>query len=371
LVLLLPVVLATVATVVSLIVPQSFTATTKLMPPQQNQSIASAVMGQLGGLASMAGKDVGLRNPSDIYTPMLRSRTIADRLIERFDLMKVYKSKLHEQARETLASMTDVVVGKEGTVSISVKDHSPQRSADLANGYVEELHKLTQNLAVTEAGHRRIFFEREVETAKDELAKAEENLKRTQENTGLVQLDGQAKAMIESIAAAKARVAAQEVQVQTMRSYATAQNPALMRAEQELSAMRGELARLEGNQAANSAVDLPIRKVPEAGLEYLRRVREVKYRESLLELLIKQYEAARVDEAKEAVVVQVLDKAYPPEIRSWPHRSLLVAEAGFGGFALAVALAFLLEAADRARKNLFFAARVDLLKFYLFNWREA
>jgi len=184
---------AVLAAIVSLIWPKSFTATTKIMPPQQSQSsLASAVMGQLGPLAAMAGNSFGIgKGASDVYIYVLRSRTLADTLIDRFSLMAVYKEKKRVNARNRLRDDTQISSGSEGGISISVSDRDPQRAADIANAYVDELKTLTQTLAVTEAGRRRIFFEHEVQLASDELSKAEMAMKKTQEQTGILMLEPQ------------------------------------------------------------------------------------------------------------------------------------------------------------------------------------
>src|SRR2546422_4050225 len=163
---------AVLSTGISLLLPKTYTANAKIMPPQPNQSMGAmaALSIQLGPLAALAGQGLGLRNPSDLYIAMLRSRTVADDLIDRFSLMSVYKQKLREYARGRLEAATEIKAGtKDGVISISVDDRDPRRAADLANGYVDELEKLTKTLAVTEAGKRRTFFEREGKMASDEL----------------------------------------------------------------------------------------------------------------------------------------------------------------------------------------------------------
>jgi tyrosine-protein kinase Etk/Wzc len=357
---------AVTSAVISLFLPPTFTATTRIMPPQQSQSVAAAMLGQLGPLAGMAGKDLGLRNASDIYIAMLRSETIADALMQRFSLMSVYKAKYQVLARQRLEDSTKIDAGKEGVISLSVSDRDPGRAANLANAYVEELQRLTQTLVVTEAGQRRLFFEREVRKASDELATAEQGLKHTQEKTGIIQLDNQSKAMIESLTGLQAQVAAKEAEVGAMKSYSTDRNPSLIRAESELAALRAELARMEAGQVGSSVADLPLRRVPEAGLEYVQRLREVKYRESLLEVLSKQYEVARIDEAKDAAIVQVLDRAHSPELKSWPHRTVIVLAATFVAFFLGVLIAFVAEAMQRLRADPVSAEKLRVLRFYLF-----
>src|SRR5262249_17046470 len=208
-------------------------------------------------------------------------------------------------------------------------------------------------------------FEREVKMASDDLASAEAALKQTQEKTGLVLLDGQARAMIESLTSLRARVAAQEVLVQSMHSFATAENPDLVRAEQELAALRGQLDKLEGGGGKRSFADVPIEKVPTAGLEYIRKLREVKYREALFELLAKQYEAAKLDEARDALIVQQLDRAIRPDKRSWPKPTVIVMCTAILSFIGAILLAFFKENMDRAKGDSQFVARLQLFQFYL------
>jgi tyrosine-protein kinase Etk/Wzc len=365
----LPLIVGVLSAAILLMLPPAYTAEVKIVPPQQNQSIAAAagILGQLGPLASAAtnGKDLSLHGPSDLYAVMLHSRTVADALIRRFSLMNAYSARRHVDARRRLDNATQIIISKENVISISVTDRDPKRAAEMANAYVEELLELTHTLAVTEAGHRRLFFEHEVQLASDELATAEQALKKTQETTGIIQLDSQAKAVIESITALHAQVSAREAQIQAMRTYATSENPDLVRAQQELSFMRKELVRMESGQGGTSVSDVSVRKVPETGLEYVRRLREVKYREALLDILTRQYEAARIDEAKDAAIVQVLDKAEPPEIRSWPHRTSSVLTAMLLAFSLAVVLAFVAERFKSVKADPEFAARIQLIRFSL------
>ncbi len=359
-------VVAVVSLIYACTIPKTYTADVKILPPQQNQSIAAtAMMSQLGPLASLASQSLGLKSPSDVYVAMLRSDAVANGLIDRFGLMKVYDCKLRVDARRNLGNRSLIVAGKDGVISISVDDHDPQRAADIANGYVDELEKLTKTLAVTEADKRRIFFAREVKVASDDLANAELALKQTQEKTGLILLDSQSRAMIESVSALRARYAAQEVTVQSMRSFATSENPDLVRAEKELAALGDQLSRLEGGKGKRMFTDVPIENVPTAGLEYIRKLRDVKYRESLFELLAKQYEAAKIDEARDALIVQVLDKAAPPERKSAPHRSVIVLVATFLAFLLAVLAAFFMEAMERGKQDPQFSARLQLFRGYL------
>ncbi len=357
---------ALLVAIVSLLLPVFYTANAKILPPQQNQSIATAMLGQLGPLiGATAGKDLGLRNPNDLYVGMLRSRSLEDSLIDRFALLSVYKEKKRDDARRRLEGLTEIVSGKDSLISISVEDRSPARAAEMANAYVEELQKLTNSLAVTDAAKQRLFFERELKTAGDELATAELALKRTQESTGIIQLDSQSKVMLESYANMRAQLSAKEVQVQAMQTFATPENPDLMRAQQELAALRTQVARFEGGKSGGPSSDIALAKVPSSGLEYIRRFRDVKYRETLMELLTKQYEVARIDEAKDASLIQVLDKAIPPETKSWPHRGIMVILFTLLAFLLAILWSYFSESLQHAKEDPEYALRIHMLKTYL------
>src|SRR5271157_4456596 len=279
-----------VALLVALLLPNMYTATATILPPQQKQSILNSMLGQIGALAKLGGADLGLKNPADLFVAMLQSRTIEDNLINRFDLRKVYGVKRYQDARKKLEDRTKLIASDEGLISIAVSDRDPKRAAELANAYVDELHSLNQNLAITEAAQRRRCYEQQINAEREELSRAELVLKQVQEKTGLVQADAQGKAIIESVAGMRAQVAIHEVQLQAMRSYATPNNPDLKRAETELAGLRGQLAKLERNPGAlgNGNTGIPTRQLPQVESEYIRGLRDLKYHEALYEFLGKQ-----------------------------------------------------------------------------------
>lgn len=354
------------STVIALLLPKTYTAKARIMLPQQNQSMgAIAALSQLGPLGALAGSGMGLRNPGDLYVALLHSDSVAYGLIDRFYLMSVYGTKLRIDARRRLENRSEIVAGKEGVISVSVEDRDPQRAADLANGYVEELEKLTKTLNITEAGKRRLFFEREVKMQNEELANAEVAFKQMEEKTGLILLDNQSRAMIGSLTSLRAAIAAKEVQVQAMRSFATSENPDIVITEQELATMRAQLERVEHGQGKRSIADVPLENVPSAGLEYVRKYRDVQYHEALFQMLAKQYEAAKIDEARDTLLVQQLDKALRPEKYSWPNRLMVVVVATISALLLAIWTAFYLENIKQASEDPQFAARLQLFQFYL------
>ncbi|OQS30692.1 hypothetical protein B0T41_01785 [Chromobacterium violaceum] len=320
-----------------------FTASGSIMPPQQQNSGVNGLLGQLGGLAGAAGSISGLKSPNDLYIGMLQSRTVADRLIARFQLKERYGQDTLDATRKTLQSRTAISNGKDGLISISVDDYDPVFAAQLANGYVDELKRLNQTLAVTDAAKRRLFFEQQLKQTKEQLTNAETALKQTQEKTGLVQPEGQLPAIVNSVTQLRANIAAKEVQLEAMRSYATPQNPFYIRTEQELGGLREQLAKLETGKENGGDLMVPTGKVAQSGLEYLRRLREVKYQETIFELLAKQYELAKIDESKDSSLIQVLDAATPPELKSKPNRAMIMLTALLAGFMLG-ALGSLLHA---------------------------
>src|SRR5271165_5076332 len=358
---------AVLAAVVVLFLPKTYTATTTILPPQQKQSSLNSMLGQIGAIAGLGASDLGLKNPADLFVAMLTCRTVEDNLINRFDLRKVYRVKRYQDARKKLESRSEVVATKEGLISVSVTDQEPRRAADIANAYVDELRNLNQNLAITEAGQRRLFYEQQLKAEQNELSAAELALKQVQEKSGLLQPDAQGRTIITSIAELRSQVASHEVQLQTMRSYATPNNPDLKRAETELAGLRGELAKLEHSNAAagNGNITITARQMPESELEYLRRAREVKYQEALYDFLGKQLEAARIDEGQNAVLVQVVDKAVEPERKSGPKRMLLVLVSAFTAFVLACLGVLIMEALRRKQQDPNERARMGLLRHSL------
>jgi tyrosine-protein kinase Etk/Wzc len=361
----LPLLIAIITAAVSFLIPNIYTGTARILPPQQQQSSALALLAQLGSLGGLLG--AGAKNPSELYVGMLKSRTVADRLIERFKLQQVYDEDTFFETRRALEKVTDIEVSKEGIITVSVEDKDPKRAAAMANSYVEELDRLTQGIAVTEAGQRRLFFERQLKSTKNELAEAEVGLRKTQESSGLIQLEEQARAIITAIATLKGQVIAKEVEVASMRSFATQDNPEFIRAQQQLISLRKELVSLQKKHNVNVDGDviLPTGNIPAAGLDYVRKLRDVKYQETLFELLAKQYELAKIDEAKDAALIQIVDRAIEPDKKSKPKRTLISILAGFGTFVLTVLFVFLREAGQRAAADPEQAARLATLRGYL------
>jgi tyrosine-protein kinase Etk/Wzc len=349
---------------ISLLMTPMYRAETKILPPQQNTSgIASELLSQFsGGGLGLVGGALGLKNPNDIYVGMLESRTIGDRIIDRFKLMEIYDADYMTDARKELDGLLDVQSDKEGIITVSVEDEDPARAAAMANAFVEELRDLTQNLSVTEASQRRLFFEEQLKKAKGDLIRAEDAMKGFQEKTGAIQIDEQAKAVIDAIAQLRARIAEKEVELKVMRTYATSANPDLQRTEEALAGMKQQLQRMERGSEKNPDPLVPTGRMPAVGTDYLRKLRDVKYYETLFDLMAKQYEMAKVDEARNATVIQVLDRAVPPEKKARPKRALMAVVATFTGFFFAVFAAFFAEFVERSRSDAGNREKLDAIR---------
>jgi tyrosine-protein kinase Etk/Wzc len=333
----------------------TFTATATILPPQAPQSTAAALMGQLGSLAGLGASGAGnlLKNPADIYVAMLESRTIGDRIIRQFHLQSLWKVKKLEDTRKDLKKHAAFEAAKDGLIVVTVKDPDPVLASDMANAFVQELYRMNSTLAVTEAGQRRIFFDQQLQQEKTALASAEEDLRVTEEKTGILELTGQSAMAVRTIADTAAELRSREVELEAMRSYATDQNPDLSREQAQISALRQQLSAIENNQKtmALGDTDVPAGRVPEKGLEYARKIREVRYHQTLFDLLLKQFEAARMDEAKSAPIIQVIDRAIPPDKKSGPPRMLITLGAGFIGFCFACFWVLCRQALMRMRQH--------------------
>lgn len=326
---------ALVSATIALLLPVKYTATAVIMPPQQAQSAASSLLGQLGPIAGLAGRDLGLKSPSDLYVGVAKSRTIQDALIRRFDLKKLYRSQTLVEARKKLSSYTSFETGKDTLIRISVEDRDPQRAAEMANAYVEELYTQNSRLALTDAAQRRQFFQRRLDTEKDALATAEASLKASQERTGLLAAT-QVEGTMRALGQLGGEIAGREVALQRLQAGATPDNPEVVRLQAELRGLQMQMQKLRSASPGPGSPFIPTAEVPERSLEHLRRIRELKYHETLYEILAKQYEAARIDEAKEAPALQVVDYAIAPDQKSWPPRALYTLTGTLASFAASI-----------------------------------
>jgi uncharacterized protein involved in exopolysaccharide biosynthesis len=312
-----PILLGGAALGITYLLPKTFTATTAILVPQQQPLFVG--VGLPGGLGGLAGAAAGLRNPADQYASLLQSTTVKDRLIDRFELMKAYDEEMKVLARRELDKRTRVTVGRrDSLIVIDVEDEVPQRAADLANAYIEELRTLTSRLAITEAQQRRVLFEKRLQETNTRLAAAQRELQAAGFNEGA--LRAEPRASVEQYAKLRAEVTALELRLQSLQSVLADTSPEVMQAKRQLTTLQAQLAQRE--RANTGAADG----------RYIDKLRAFKYEESLFELFARQLELARADEAREGGVIQIVDRATPPERKTRPRRALIAMGTAAGSF---------------------------------------
>jgi len=307
---------ATAGAVVSLLTPPTYTAKASFLSPQQ-QGATSAALAALGGLTGgLAG--AGIKAPSDQYVSLMESARITDAIIDRFKLMEVYGAQFRDEVRVKIAKNARFIPSKKDSfIYVEVDDETPERAAAIANAYIEELQKVTSSLALTEAQQRRMFFERQLSQAKGQLTKTQAALELAGFNVGAMSAD--AKATADLYSKVKASVDNAQIELDSLRRTRTESTPEVLRQRAIVEGLSAQLRQLERpSEKGRNAV-------------YINAYRDFKYQEMLLEINAKQFEAAKLDEAREGAVIQVIDVAQPPERRSKPKRvSMTLMFAMFG-----------------------------------------
>lgn len=340
---------------ISFTLTPTFTAQTSFLPPQQQQGAAAAMLQSLGGLGGLAGAAAGLKNPSDQYVSFLKSRTLRDALISRFDLIKRWELERTFDAYKTMDGVVRISAGKDGLISVEVDDADPQFAADLANAHVQALYDLMGRLTLTEAQQRRQFFEERLRKAKDDLTRAEQALKSTGIDPTTYKTSPDA--AVGAVAELQAKIAAQEVKIGAMRGYLSETAPDFRQALTELGALRAQLNKMGKLSEVGNGSD-----------DYVARYREFKYQETLFEMFAKQYELARVDESREGALIQVVDVAVPPELKSKPKKALIAVLATLASGFLLLLFVFVRNALGQAQKDEATATQLATIRAH---WRRA
>jgi tyrosine-protein kinase Etk/Wzc len=362
--------------------PNLYTSTARILPPGQNMTLSAQVLNSLGGvgipgasasqgIGGMAAGLLGLESPAELYVGIMTGDTILDRIIARFNLQKRYHQKYIQNARDLLARMVNISVGKkDNLISIAVTDTDPKRAAEMANAFIAELDKLLRNLTAQEARNRLAFLEKERVRVNHNLTQAENVLRNFSVQKGVIQINAQAKGILEYIANLRAQIDAREVQVEVLRKQATPYNYDVVRLETEIKGLKDKLVAAENRYDPNCVGDvcLPTSKVPALGLEYLRLYREVKFQEALYQLYNQLVEVARLDIARSFPTIQVVDRALPPEQRS--NRRLLPAVlAGIVACLMMVLVAFGLEHWQNTLQSAEEEERKKQLMKYIQQWQ--
>ena len=348
-----------VVAILSLFLPSWYAANTTILPPQREGLGLSLASSLVGGGISEFGTSMSLpfmASPSDVIAAILKSRTVALAVVEKEDLMETYQAKSKEDALMELLSHTGVEVTSEGMIFLSFEDKDRFKAACVANRFVEELDRVNRETNISQAKNARIFIEERLAQTKKELTKAEENLRRFQEENKAVSLNEQMRASIEGAADLKAQMVAAEIELNVLRKTMSSSHPQIQGLKSRINEIKKQLDIWEfGNQKEESEeekiLDVPFSQVPTLSMELARLVREVKIQSAVFELLTNQYEQYKIQETRDTPTIQVLDKAIPPERRSKPRRAVLVGLAGILSLLTSVVFVFGLEYFKKSKER--------------------
>jgi len=324
--------------VVALLIPNRYQSVTRLMPPDSQPGsglamAAAALSGQAGGLAGMAGEMLGVKSTSDLFIGILTSRTVADHLIQKFNLQKVYGDRRMEDARQELASHTSAAVDRKSQITaITVTDKSPQRAAAMAQAYVEELNRLAAEVSTSSARRERIFLEGRLQAVNQDLQSAEKDFSQFASKNTAIDIKEQGKAMVDAAATLQGQLIAARSELEGLRQVYTNNNVRVRASEAKVAELQSQLNRIGGKGESTSLTSPAesdqlypsIRKLPLLGVTYADLYRRTKIEEAVFETLTQEYELAKIQEAKEIPTVKVLDPPNLPDKKSFPPRTLIV-----------------------------------------------
>ncbi|MGB2605338.1 MAG: GumC family protein [Terracidiphilus sp.] len=331
------------STIVALLIPVRYSSTTRLMPPDQTgQGLASmlSALGKTGDLGSIGSQLLGLKTSGDLFVGVLHSRTVEDDLIDKFNLRKVYGVKRYQDARKALEVSTDVAVDRKSAIlTIKVTDGDRNRVAAMGREYVDALNQIVITLNTSSAHKERVFLEDRLVTVQQDLEKAEKDFSAFASQNTAIDVKEQGRAMIGAAADLEGQLIAAETQLEGLRQIYTSNNVRIRSLQARIDEYRHQLQKLGGKAAPTGKAETPagdeatpehtdlypsIRQLPILGVTWADLYRRSRVEETIFETLTKQYELAKVEEARETPSVKVLDAADIPETKSFPPRKLLV-----------------------------------------------
>jgi len=353
--------------IIAFLIPTRYRSTARLMPPDQGGTgmmamLAAASGGSGGGssgsitnslgpsLGSIAGDLLGMKNSSDLFVGILNSHNLQDDVINKFNLRKEYHDRRIEDARDDLDRHTNFTVDrKSGIIKLEVTDHNPKKAASMAGEYVDRLNEVVAHLNTSAAHRERVFLEDRLVQVKAELESSEKNFSSFASKNTTIDIQSQAKAMIESGAALQGQLIADETELQGLRQIYSDSNLRVRAMQAQVDEIQRQLQKIVGQRESGSATQpsdpsdqMPypsIRKLPIVGVGYADLYRETRVDEAIFEVLTKEYELAKVQEAKETPSVKILDAPDIAEKKSFPPRTLftlLGTALAFGGGLLVV-----------------------------------
>jgi len=326
------------STLLALLIPASYESTARLMPPD-NQSASglatavAAMSGEAGGLTGIASDVLGLKSTSDIFAAILSSRTVQDKLIQQFNLKKLYRDRRMEDTRKDLANHTSISVDRKSQIiTVGVTDHDPKRASAMGQAYVEELNRLVAELSTSSARRERIFLEQRLQAVSKDLESAEKEFSQFSSKNTAIDIKEQGKAMVEAAATLQGQLIAAESQLQGLRQIYTDNNVRVRSARARIDELKHQLENIGGkgvdastpySQQADPLYP-SIRRLPLLGVTYADLYRRTRVQEAVFESLTKEYELAKVQEVKEIPTVKVLDAPNVPDKKSFPPRILIM-----------------------------------------------
>jgi capsule polysaccharide export protein KpsE/RkpR len=348
-----------VAVIIALLIPNRYSSTVKLMPPEQSSASGLAMLAAMvgktglgptmtGGLGGLAGDLLGMKSSGAVFVDVLRSRSVQDRLIDRFDLRKVYRHKYYQDSRKDLTRFTEVSEDrKSGVLTITVTDRDKRRAQEMAQAYIQELDRMVALVSTSAARRERIFLEQRLQEVKHDLDTAANQFAEYSSKNTVLDATSQTKAMVESGAVLQGQLIAAQSELEGLEQIYTANNVRVRALKARVEELRSQLEKMGGNEVGNSTTSSAqgtqsdqlypsLRKLPLLGVRWFELYRENRIQETVYELLTQAYELAKIQEAKEIPTVKVLDPANWPEKKSSPHRALLVILGTFLAFTAAV-----------------------------------
>ena len=316
------------ATLLAFAIPKQYVSAVRLMPPDAQPTRS------FGGFGSIAGDLLGVSTTSSLLVAMIDSRTVEDRMIDRFNLKQVYGVVLQQDAYKRLKAKTDFSVDlKNGIVVLSVTDNDPQRAAAMAGAYVKELSELMAQLNNSSAHRERVFLQGRLQIVKVEMETAEKELSEFASKNGAMDVSEQSRVMIESAVKLQGEVIAEESHLDEVRQIYSDSNPRVRSLRSRISELVNQQRQLAGTYSGESFVDRDaasglfptFRALPILGLPYESKFRKLELEEAVYEALRQEFESAKTQEARENPYVEVLDSPQAPERKSFPPRLLIIA----------------------------------------------
>ncbi len=312
--------------IISLILPVKYKSSTKILlsKPSSTQGALASFLGGAGGIGELA---LGIKNYSFVYEAVVKSNSVIDYVIDKNNLFEVYEVEKDDKdiLRQKILNNLNVSVDKKtNLLTLEYWDGDPVLCYNIVNSFIEGLKNVVNRLAITDASQKRLFYEEQLKIAKENLIKSEEALKRFQQKTGSIKLDEEAKAQIETLAMLRAKVIAGEAELKMMESYTTRENPQYKAKLDEVNALRQQLKKLQSKLPLDDEELLSTKKVSVEGIEYIRKMRDFKYNEAIYEILIKQYEMAKLEESMDASTIQIVDFPEIPIKKDKPKRKIIV-----------------------------------------------